>query len=202
MRVKNKTMQDTIETWKDIPGYEGVYMASSMGNIKSLDRVIKHNKTSTRTSKGRILKDVISNKSSMYYAVCLKNGGIQKSHTVHKLIATSFHGLKPFEKAVVLHINENSFDNRACNLKWGTHSENMQQAFDSGRKVGSKKCTGNYDFPINKKQINKIDMLGNVIKKFDSVSSAARDIGQKAANIVACAKGRRRSAGGFKYQYV
>lgn len=29
------------EIWKDIPGYEKYYMASTLGRIKSKDRVIK-----------------------------------------------------------------------------------------------------------------------------------------------------------------
>lgn len=27
------------EIWKDIPGFEGVYMASNLGNIKSVARI-------------------------------------------------------------------------------------------------------------------------------------------------------------------
>ena len=29
------------EVWKDIPGYEGLYQASSLGNIKSYDKEVK-----------------------------------------------------------------------------------------------------------------------------------------------------------------
>ena len=28
------------EIWKDIPGYEGLYQASNLGRIKSLDKVV------------------------------------------------------------------------------------------------------------------------------------------------------------------
>ena len=32
------------EEWKDIPGYEGLYQASNLGRIKSIDRYVKgHN---------------------------------------------------------------------------------------------------------------------------------------------------------------
>ena len=32
-------MKEAIEIWKDIPEYEGLYQASNMGRIKSLERI-------------------------------------------------------------------------------------------------------------------------------------------------------------------
>lgn len=34
-------MQTTKEIWKDIPGHEGLYQVSNLGNVKSLDRIIQ-----------------------------------------------------------------------------------------------------------------------------------------------------------------
>ena len=48
-----------IEEWKDIEGYEGLYQVSSLGRIKSFDRIIKYkknNKIITYLKKGRIMK--------------------------------------------------------------------------------------------------------------------------------------------------
>ena len=44
---------------------------------------------------------------------------------VHQLVCDAFHGPKPFDGAVVIHINEDGLDNRAENLKWGTQKENL-----------------------------------------------------------------------------
>ena len=33
-------MENQIEIWKDIPGYEGLYQVSNLGNVKSLDRIV------------------------------------------------------------------------------------------------------------------------------------------------------------------
>ena len=41
------------EEWKDIKGYEGIYKVSNLGNIKSVDRIIKR-KTSEMKIKGRL----------------------------------------------------------------------------------------------------------------------------------------------------
>ena len=44
---------------------------------------------------------------------------------VHRLICEAFHGPKPFEKAVVIHIDENAHNNVPSNLRWGTQKENL-----------------------------------------------------------------------------
>lgn len=44
---------------------------------------------------------------------------------VHKAVCEAFHGLPPFPKAVVIHIDENALNNRPENLRWGTQKENL-----------------------------------------------------------------------------
>ena len=52
------------EIWKDIPGYEGLYQASNLGRIKSLDKVVfqkaKNNSVSKHIYKGKILKQIFA----------------------------------------------------------------------------------------------------------------------------------------------
>ena len=52
--------------------------------------------------------------------------------TVHKLIATAFHGACP-EGMECLHLNGIPGDNRATNLKWGTSKENGESMIEQGR---------------------------------------------------------------------
>ena len=35
---------NNMEIWKDIPNYEGYYQVSNLGNVRSIDRVIKNRK--------------------------------------------------------------------------------------------------------------------------------------------------------------
>lgn len=49
----------------------------------------------------------------------------QRPRKVHQLVCEAFHGPKPFPKAVVIHGDENSINNRPENLRWGTQKENM-----------------------------------------------------------------------------
>jgi len=44
---------------------------------------------------------------------------------IHRLVCEAFHGFAPFERAVVLHLDENALNNRPENLRWGTQKENM-----------------------------------------------------------------------------
>ena len=44
------------EIWKELPGYEGLYLVSNTGKIKSLDRVVACKNGATRLHKGKELK--------------------------------------------------------------------------------------------------------------------------------------------------
>lgn len=50
-----------------------------------------------------------------------------KTYKVARLVCEAFHGPQPlpYPDSVVIHINENSRDNRAENLKWGSQKENL-----------------------------------------------------------------------------
>lgn len=58
-----------------------------------------------------------------YLFINKKNG--VKGKKVHQLIAEAFLGPKPFENAVVMHLDDNPMNNRVDNLKWGSQKENL-----------------------------------------------------------------------------
>lgn len=107
-----------IEIWKDIPGYEGKYQASNLGNIKSLSREFITKRGLLYKVKGKIKKLTVG---SHGYKVC--NLGFKDLHTVHTLVAKSFLPLVD-GKTHVDHINSIRTDNRVENLQWVTQSEN------------------------------------------------------------------------------
>lgn len=47
------------------------------------------------------------------------------TYKVARLVAEAFHGPAPFDRAVVMHLDENAANNRANNLAWGTQHENL-----------------------------------------------------------------------------
>jgi hypothetical protein len=53
--IMRQELQLDGEIWKDIPGYEVMYQVSSIGRVKSLDRIILHKDGKITTIKNRIL---------------------------------------------------------------------------------------------------------------------------------------------------
>lgn len=78
--------EESRETWKDIPGYEGKYQASTLGKIRSVCRTITRIDGKEIYIKGKILS---SNIQSGYPHVNLGTG---KTVKVHSLIALTFFG--------------------------------------------------------------------------------------------------------------
>lgn len=120
------------EIWKDIPGYEGKYQASNLGNIRSVDRPLvcsaqKHAEY-TRMMKGRILRAARFCKGG-HLSVVLGHG--KNGSPVHQLIALTFLGPCP-EGMEVLHGNGNPTDNRINNLRYGTRTENILDVLRQG----------------------------------------------------------------------
>jgi len=58
----------------------------------------------------------------VYMNLCSKFYGNLK---IHQLVCEAFHGPRPFPTAVVIHLDEDSTNNKAINLKWGTQKENL-----------------------------------------------------------------------------
>jgi len=108
------------EIWKDISGYEGQYQVSSLGRVKSLDRVIKQKNKKEYHLKGRILS--ACKNSQGYYTVQLSKGR-GKTFKVHGLVADTFLGPRP-EGLETLHGKLGKEVNTVDNLKYGTHKEN------------------------------------------------------------------------------
>ena len=113
------------EIWKDITGYEGMYQVSSLGRVKSLERVIA-------TPFGNKLKCEIILKHGyggfMYRQVSLHKNGIPKTYKIHRLVAMAFIP-NPENKYAVNHISGDKEDNSLFNLEWNTSSENQLHAY-------------------------------------------------------------------------
>ena len=107
------------EIWKDIPGYESLYLISSKGRILSL-------------RSGNLRKDVKCGHG--YRAIELSDANKKKKrHYIHRLVATVFLGSPPADDYVVNHINLNKTDNSVGNLEWCTIQENSHHAYINGK---------------------------------------------------------------------
>jgi hypothetical protein len=113
------------EIWKPVPSYPGL-LASSEGRILLPPGYAPLPNGGYRTylpeptvgCERRAKVDA----SHVYLGTWVRKYGNIK---VHQAVCEAFHGPKPFEKAVVIHKDENARNNRPENLKWGTQKENL-----------------------------------------------------------------------------
>lgn len=103
------------ESWSDVPGYNGIYKVSNLGNIKSKRRGRYEKK----------LSPFISTQSRVYEQVKLTDdNGKVKSYYVHRLVYSAFYG--EIEKGKEIdHIDTNPHNNRLDNLRQVSRKNNM-----------------------------------------------------------------------------
>jgi hypothetical protein len=110
------------EIWRDIPGYEGFYQASTSGKIKSIVRDTNH-RFGIAVRKSIILKQHLSQKG--YLKVKLQMNGKIRTRCVHTLVAMTFIP-NPLNLIEVNHKKGNRKDNRVSELEWCTTKANQQ----------------------------------------------------------------------------
>lgn len=101
----------TLEFWRDIEGYEGLYQVSNIGQVKSLKR-------------NKILKPW--KLKGGYLQVALSKNGEAKRFLIHRLVAEAFLPNED-ELPEVDHINSDKTDNRVANLQWISKIENNRK---------------------------------------------------------------------------
>lgn len=173
------------EIWKDIPGYEGEYKVSNMGNVYS---IIKHR-----------LSSLILNKTLGYLFVNLHG----KNYRVHRLVALTFIP-NPENKPYIDHINTIKTDNRVENLRWCTPMENTHNPISFIKMVEAIKKANIGKFGIKNgkhKKVYQYNKDGTFIKEWDSISDAARFYNTYRSNIVCNCKGKTRHSVGFLWSY-
>lgn len=112
----------TLETWKDIKGYEGYYQVSDMGNVRSLDHITYqiNNKgiLAPFGYKWILLKfDVTVRNHTSYKSVRLCVQNKTKKFQVHRLVWSEFLWLDINNpKDFICHKDDNGMNNEVTNL--------------------------------------------------------------------------------------
>jgi hypothetical protein len=124
-----------METWKEIPKFGGHYEASTLGRIRSKDRVVTKfsfivGKVVNQKYKGRLLSPSKTNKYG-YLSVHLGVDGVRYTIQVSHLVLLAYTGEKP-EGCEACHNNGIANDNRPENLRWDTHLNNNRDRFIHG----------------------------------------------------------------------
>lgn len=127
---------DTIpgERWMLVDQSEGNYMVSSLGRVWSVAR-------------RRVLKPDGSAPSG-HLRVTMTLQGARVRQSIHRLVVTHFIGPAPDSGLFVLHRDDNPLNNHVDNLRWGTPSENTQDAVLNGghRNVKKTHCPQGHEY--------------------------------------------------------
>ena len=84
------------ELWRDVEGYEGLYLVSNLGRVKNNKGV-----------------ELLGYKEGEYQIVSLRNKGFK----IHRLVSKAFLP-NPEDKLYIRHKNKNKLDNKVENLEW------------------------------------------------------------------------------------
>lgn len=181
------------ELWMPVPGYEGLYEVSNLGNVRSLFRFKKQLKWNI-TRNGYATVQLFKQKQS-------------KRVLVHRLVAMAFIQ-NPENHPQVNHINENKLDNSARNLEWVTAKENMNHGTRLQRQLKA------IDYSTeSRKQIARVNGRkackpvvqmrdGKVVARFNSAKQASIMTGLNHSHICECASGKRyKTVGGYNWKY-
>ena len=184
------------EIWKDIKGYEGLYQVSNLGKIKSLSRKIFNGKN-YYISKEKILKP--AKDKDGYVQVLLYKNNRHKTYKVHRLVAMAFIP-NPNNLPQINHKDENKQNNRAENLEWCTNKYNCN--YGTWKEKVSKANKGKIGLRgSNSPRANKVKCI-TTGETFNSLIEAEQKYNIKYQNISACCRGKKKTAGGYRWEYI
>ena len=148
---------------------------------------------------------VINLKTNRKYKGKIGNNGYLTFHTkrnnkcytysIHRLLAIKYIP-NPNNYPVINHIDGNKLNNSIDNLEWCTHSHNTKEAVRLGLMNYSNNCG-----PCKKViQINKDTK--EIIKIYNSIIEASKELKINRTGISNCCSGRYKTSGGYIWKYA
>lgn len=108
-------MNEVAELWGPVRRYEGLYEASNMGQVRSLERFVRGRDGSARRLLGQVLTPRIRPDGT--HAVNLWKNNKYKQVPIRRVVMETFDRPKP-NGMDAINVNGNPADNRLSNLKW------------------------------------------------------------------------------------
>ena len=177
------------EEWKRIEEFDGIYAVSNLGRVKSINHLVKTGNNGLRLVIGRILKQEKTCNGYMFIKTSKKYGN--KHLAVHRLVAKAFIP-NPDNLPNINHKDEIKHNNIVTNLEWCDHSYNALYGTCQNRLK-----------PYKQKAVNMINIkTKETIKTFESMKTAGLEMGISKEQISAVCRGKRKTAGGYKWEYA
>ena len=186
------------EEWRDVVGYEGIYQISSIGRVKSLNRLDNRG----RIVHGRMRRVQIDPQNGYPCVQLYKNNKGHKGY-IHRLIAEAFLP-NPHGYECVDHINGVRTDSYLGNLRWCSRLQNIRFAIDAGTIRPQDKA----DFLRSgiaqeaARKANNRAVVRSDGKKYESITAAAKDVGHSKSNVWAVIRGIKKTCGGYSFRYA
>lgn len=178
-------INNEIEIWKDIDGYEDIYQISTFGRVKRLAGIV-HNGYRSGFEEEKMMK--LSFDKDGYHILGLSKNGKHKMLRVHQLVLKAFVP-NPEGKPIGNHIDGNKTNNHVNNLCWSTVAENNDHAYEIGLKT-------------NNKYVAKYSLNGSLIDLYYSIREAARENNIPSGYVSNAVSIRAKTMNGFIWEIV
>ena len=173
--------------WLPVVGYEGRYLVSNDGRVRSLDIQVSCSGGKTRLYRGRIKPLFQNNRGYVMVSLCRDN---KTTHElVHRLVASAFID-NPHNKPQVNHIDGDNTNNHADNLEWVTDNENKKH---------SSVLVGGTQRP--KRPVVVTNIITKDILFYDGLREAERALNLDHGSVMKMMQGRQRSHRGYHIAY-
>lgn len=151
---------ETETIWKDIVGFEGLYLISNKGQVLSIPRTITRSDGVKQKINTGILNDSIDEKGIHRVGLCKEGKNYTK--TIHVLVANTFI-TNPNNYKYVKHIDGNPNNNIVENLEWSKYHCNPCTSFINNITNNNIIIDGNELFDIKEFEgLYKINKQGEI----------------------------------------
>ena len=184
------------EEWRDVVGYEGIYMVSNYARVISIKTDIE-DKLRTRTKEPKLIsvQQVLRN-NKLYNNVRLYKNKKSRLLYLHRIVAEAFIP-NPNNYPEVDHLDRNGLNNIPNNLRWCTHKENQNNINTKSAMVTSHL---NVQYQTRWKPVVQL-RDGNIVKVYQRMMDAESD-GFSHVGIIHVIKGKSKQHKGYQWMYL
>ena len=167
--------------WREVKGYEGLYLVSDEGQIISLPRKV-FNGRGEYIREGRIMKPTLRGREPIMYAcVELRKDNESNRVAIHRIVAEAFID-NPNGYSVINHIDHDTLNNRVENLEWCTQQYNNEYGHN--------------------KPVKQYTAEGDFVAEYKNITYASEITGISRTAINNALTGYSETSGGYVWKYA